>query len=34
VIIVLIVVSMAGFDLWQSVREGLREERERKAGKE
>jgi uncharacterized membrane protein len=34
VIIVLIVVAMAGFDLWQSAREGLREERERKAGKE
>ncbi len=34
VIIVLIVISMAGVDLWQSTREGLRGEREQKAGKE
>ena len=34
VIIVLIVISMAGFDFWQSAREGLRGEREQKAGKE
>ena len=34
VIIVLIVISMAGVDLWQSTREGLREEREQKTGQE
>ena len=33
-LLVLIVISMAGFDFWQSAREGLREEREQKAGKE
>ena len=34
VIIVLIVISMVCVDFWQSAREGLREKREQKTGKE
>lgn len=34
VLIVAIVIAMAGFDFWQSARQGLREEQEKKAGKE
>ena len=34
IVIVAIVIAMAGFDFWQSARQGLREEQENKAGKE